>query len=237
MLEPQHAYWVIVGLLDGAMACLTHIVWGHRSTLKSLSSRYAWLEQEVSMLRQEVAQLRKTSDLDPLTGVRSQRLLDAELPTLLRSGQPLALVYIDLDGLKEVNTTHGHQVGDQFIRSGAQAICHALRRDSDRAQVYRRGNAADEFLVLLRGARQNVAIHLAGQILAGLNHVGIHASIGVASSSERMSAADLERAAELAMEWAKTDGRNCVRSHSRPDSQETPNPVGSENTQANRRTP
>ena len=161
----------------------------------------------------KLATLEQVIGFDALTGLRGQRWFETALATALRSKGPVSIIYIDLDGIKELNRTRGHQFVDGVIRSAAMASRAALRRTSDREMVSRRGNAADEFMIILQGANQKRAIRQAEQVLSAMNSIGVNASIGVAvrDADRRMSAADLERAAELQMDLAKESGRNCVR--------------------------
>ncbi len=161
----------------------------------------------------KLATLEQVTGFDALTGLRGQRWFETALATALRGRGPVSIIYIDLDGIKELNRAKGHQLVDGVIRSAAMAIRAALRRTSDREMVCRRGNAADEFMVILQGANQKTAIRQAEQVLSALHSIGVNASIGVAvrDADRRMSAADLERAAELEMDRAKESGRNCVR--------------------------
>ena len=126
-----------------------------------------------------------------------------------------ALLYIDLDGLKPLNASLGHQGADKVIRSAALAIRSSLRRKADRDNVFRRSTAADEFFIILASASLETGILVAEQCLTSLRSlpIPVTASIGVVTWDGRSpsSTEDLERAAELEMEQAKADGRGCVR--------------------------
>ena len=126
-----------------------------------------------------------------------------------------ALLYIDLDGLKPLNASLGHQGADKVIRSAALAIRSSLRRKADRDNVFRRSTAADEFFIVLVSASLETGILVAEQCLTSLRSlpIPVTASIGVVTWDGRspLSTEDLERAAELEMEQAKADGRGCVR--------------------------
>ena len=91
-------------------------------------------------------ELRKLSDEDPLTGVANRRAwegwLQREWSRTKRTGRPLSVVLCDFDRFKEVNDTYGHAVGDQVLRSGAEAL-HLAARSTD--FVARLGG--DEFIV------------------------------------------------------------------------------------------
>ena len=107
---------------------------------------------------QELSRLNEMASSDPLTGLRNHRVFHEDLARELqrtgRTGEPLALVLVDLDGLKTINDTHGHQVGDQRIKALADALLQSSRATDT---AYRIGG--DEFAVLLRalagGARSS----------------------------------------------------------------------------------
>lgn len=163
----------------------------------------------------KLATLEQVTGFDALTGLRGQRWFENALAVALRGPGPVSVIYIDLDGIKSLNLTKGHQFVDGVIRNAAMAIRTSLRRIADRDMVCRRGDAADEFLVILDGVNRKLAAQLAEQMLTSLRSLptAVTASIGVATrhGDLRMSAADLERAAEIAMDQAKADGKNCVR--------------------------
>ncbi len=164
-------------------------------------------------LGNKLATLEQVTGFDALTGLRGQRWFENALAVALRGPGPVSIIYIDLDGIKILNLAKGHQFVDGVIRNAAMAIRTSLRRSADRDMICRRGTAADEFLVILDGASLKTAVARAEQILTSLRSIGVTASIGVAvrAADRRMSAADLERAAELEMDRAKESGRNCVR--------------------------
>ena len=95
-----------------------------------------------------VHDLKDQALLDELTGLANRRALDLDLPAELsragRYGRTVAVVAIDLDGLKQINDAYGHSAGDEAITSLAGSIQRSLR-EQDRA--YRIGG--DEFVVVL----------------------------------------------------------------------------------------
>jgi len=200
------------GILLGALLCLSWMAWQQKQELDEL--RIEQRTQEVAF-GNKLALLEQLTCYDSLTGLRNQRMFEEELAIMLRNRTPLALIYIDLDGLKQINTQRGHQVADKVIRSAAKAIRASLQRRTDRKHIYRRSTAADEFLVILEHADLATGILLAEQILMALRMLPTPttASIGVTewNGHSHMTTDDLERAAELEMERAKADGRNCVR--------------------------
>ena len=95
-----------------------------------------------------IAELRATAMRDQLTGLPNRRAwhdrLEQELAAASRSRRPLSVAVVDLDGLKQVNDTHGHEQGDQLIRRSAHAWAAAVRRSDFLARL-----GGDEFVVLL----------------------------------------------------------------------------------------
>ena len=92
--------------------------------------------------------LRGLADVDGLTGIHNRRRFDYELDRAIahsaRYGSSLALILIDVDGLKPVNDTLGHLAGDDLLCGVAAALGERLRRTDVLARI-----GGDEFAVLL----------------------------------------------------------------------------------------
>ena len=91
---------------------------------------------------------------DPKTGLLTlaafHDLAGAEIARVRRTQEPAALMMMDLDGLKQVNTAHGHLAGDGFIQAMAQLLESTLRAEDLIARF-----GGDEFCVLLLGLDQD----------------------------------------------------------------------------------
>jgi diguanylate cyclase (GGDEF)-like protein len=102
----------------------------------------------VAATQAALAQLEGAALTDPLTECGNRRALEMAAPAALalanRTGKPLSVVALDLDGLKVLNDTHGHAVGDRAL-AGLSAAARAALRATD--QLFRIGG--DEFVVLL----------------------------------------------------------------------------------------
>lgn len=155
---------------------------------------------------------------DPLTDLPNRELFHDRLHTALakarRNGEPLSLLYIDLDRFKQVNDTFGHATGDLLLREVAQRI-NGCVRESD--TVGRLGG--DEFVVLLVTPPQHVAA-IAEKIRDALERtfelaeqsVHISASIGIAHyPAHGEDDKQLMRHADGAMYVAKDQGGNRFR--------------------------
>jgi diguanylate cyclase (GGDEF)-like protein len=155
----------------------------------------------------EVERLAEMVITDPLTGLRNHRAFHEdvarELQRVGRSGVPLALVLLDLDDLKAVNDTQGHQAGDERLQALADAI-RATGRGADIA--YRVGG--DEFAVILPDARSWGALEFA-QRLRAATQAGTHgggpftATAGISEALTLRPKDELVREADLALIGAK----------------------------------
>lgn len=105
------------------------------------------VSRDVTELRQLQAETAALALRDPLTGLANRRLfqelLDAARARTERSGQPLAVAFLDLDGFKHVNDTYGHDAGDVVLRETARRLL-AIVRGAD--SVARLGG--DEFVIV-----------------------------------------------------------------------------------------
>src|SRR4051812_13941666 len=134
---------------------------------------------------------------DPLTGLSNrilfQEQLDGALARVKRRGEHLAVLYLDLDGFKEVNDALGHEVGDDLLIAVAKRLETFSRFGED--AVARLGG--DEFCVLLEGvANTNEAVRVAKRLsknmrdpftVDGRKISSVSASIGVAVKAPRES--------------------------------------------------
>ena len=155
----------------------------------------------------EVERLAEMAITDPLTGLRNHRAfhedIARELQVVARTGVPLALVLLDVDDLKAVNDTHGHQAGDERLQALAHAI-RAIGRGADLA--YRVGG--DEFAVILPDARAWGALEFA-QRLREATQAADHGAepftttAGISEALALRSKDELIREADLALIGAK----------------------------------
>ncbi|MBN1656238.1 MAG: GGDEF domain-containing protein [Deltaproteobacteria bacterium] len=96
----------------------------------------------------EVHNLKRLAGLDDLTSIANRRTFNASLQRAIarseRSGQPLALIIVDLDDLKSINDNYGHSCGDEALCKTAEACREAVRTGDLVARL-----GGDEFAILL----------------------------------------------------------------------------------------
>ena len=173
---------------------------------------------EVQEARLAQDEFRELARRDPLTGLHNRRVVDEQLPELIKrseqTGQPFSVALIDLDHFKRINDTFSHETGDAVLRQVAALI---LDGAPPAASVARLGG--EEFLVILPGCDAQASLVHAEAIRAGIaayrwgdNYpvAGVTASIGVATCRGRTTPPILLSRADRSMYAAKRAGRNRV---------------------------
>jgi diguanylate cyclase (GGDEF)-like protein len=118
------------------------------STVSRLAAEVERLQAELASMRAKVSELEAKVDVDPLLDIFNRRGFERELKRatsfVTRYGSQAALVYLDLDGFKPVNDTHGHAAGDAVLKAVAAVLTHNVRASDTVARL-----GGDEFAVLL----------------------------------------------------------------------------------------
>lgn len=162
-------------------------------------------------------EVKKQAVTDPLTGLYNRRFFEdnivKEAERSLRLKQPFSLISLDLDYLKTINDTYGHQYGDIAIKTISEVIKKKARSIDIPARV-----GGEEFNILLPGIDSYGALIAAERVRAAIEaedveKVGhITASVGVATFLEHSDRVDeLIELADQAMYKAKINGRNQVQ--------------------------
>jgi diguanylate cyclase (GGDEF)-like protein len=213
-------------LIDGEwVGCITASVTGDPSRLRDAADADKRLRglaaQATTAIRNArlLDQVRHQAFHDPLTGLPNRALILDRVEQMLvrarRQGRPAAVMFIDLDGFKDVNDTLGHATGDQLLRAVSTRLTTTLR---EMDTVGRLGG--DEFVVLTDGGSVDVGPELVAERLLAvlsepfhleggvLHPLSISASIGIAIG-DRPSAGELLRDADIALYQAKAAGKAC----------------------------
>ncbi|WP_372880467.1 diguanylate cyclase [Psychromonas sp.] len=181
---------------------------------------YSDLKQKSQELEIMNSKLEKLSITDFLTGLANRRHFDESLATewtrAMRTGQPLALIMIDVDHFKNFNDRYGHQAGDECLKKVAGALTANACRAGDLVARY----GGEEFSIIsaetdLAGARELAEkLRRAVQAMSLVNEgstlgiVTISLGIAVCIPDRKNTASDLVCVADKALYQAKTSGRN-----------------------------
>ncbi|WBS05404.1 diguanylate cyclase [Pseudoduganella sp. SL102] len=178
---------------------------------------------EVRLLYKELAQYSKRQQElalhDPLTGLPNRRLLEDRIETTvqhaLRHQRKAAVMYLDLDGFKPINDTHGHAYGDEILKLVAQRLVGSSRKEDTVARV-----GGDEFVIVLGDVSGlNDAREPASKLIDVVSEpyqvngvtLRLSTSIGIALfPDDAESVGDLIHAADNALYDAKRSGKNRV---------------------------
>ncbi|MCT7656059.1 GGDEF domain-containing protein [Oceanimonas sp. NS1] len=106
------------------------------------------IRTDITPLKNSEQQLRQLAQFDPLTKLHNRLMLSDRLYQAMsqarRHGQSLAVVYLDLDGFKHINDSHGHATGDKVLATTARRMKDAVREGDTLARV-----GGDEFVAIL----------------------------------------------------------------------------------------
>jgi len=162
--------------------------------------------------RQEDA-LVALSHTDPLTGLGNalafERHFEQEMSRAARYGEPLSLLVVDVDRLKDINDRHGHRAGSQALQAVGRALRSGGRATDLSARV-----GGDEFALLAPNTSRGAAAALAERIraLVAEGGDGVTVSLGIATleSARGSDPRALLDGADAALYDAKRQGRNRV---------------------------
>lgn len=182
---------------------------------------YASVFRDISVLHQANERIQYLAFHDALTGLPNRALFQDRLEQAVerakREQQRLAVIFIDLDGFKEINDNLGHDIGDLLLQEIAQRIRDRLRRGTD--TVARLGG--DEFVVLMEDLSDpGHCITLAAEIIEDVatpvalrgHAVRVGASLGIAFFPEDGDdTLELMKRADIAMYAAKAAGKSTYR--------------------------
>jgi diguanylate cyclase (GGDEF)-like protein len=191
----------------------------HLSILRAYALPAA-LALSCEALRDQATELAHLATVDPLTGLFNRRFFDERLTQEIqrqrREGAELALLMIDLDDFKSLNDAHGHLYGDRVLREVAEILRRSVRIFDVCARF-----GGEEFAILMPGANASTALQVAerirGQTESHFRNSWRFAggsptlSIGIATAGTDKSGEALIAAADSALMWVKSAGKNAVK--------------------------
>ncbi len=185
-------------------------------------------EAELQRARNSLEQLNRTLEKlamqDGLTGLANRRQFDIvlkdESSRAMRNASSLALIMIDVDCFKQYNDIYGHTAGDECLRAISKVVAAGKHRPGDLSARY----GVEEMVVLLPGTDVAGAMKVAESIRQAIYQLelrhsgnatgvvtisaGIDAFVPVRENNQPLG---LIEAADKALYYAKSQGRNCIR--------------------------
>ena len=199
------------GLLMGAL-----LLWNH-SLRRAVARQTEALRKELAERQRLEQRLRTLAEHDPLTGLMNRAALTEALRRALALAQrqkwSVAVIFIDLDGFKQVNDTLGHAVGDELLRQIASRLSNSLRESDLLGRL-----GGDEFIVVAEALHDGPrnAFELTDKLLVQMKRpfslegrpvqVGFSAGIAVFPGDGETPEALIANA-DVAMYRAKSEGR------------------------------
>ena len=189
-------------------------------TGRALQATLDRLRESVRESERQRERMRDLASRDGLTGLLNRNAaleaLQSRLSGSGASGAEFVVLFVDLDGLKSINDTHGHKVGDDAIRIAAKALREAAGPTDIVARL-----GGDEFIVVSGPVQNDAEVRLlAGrlhgaiaklELASGEIAVWLRCSIGIALSEPGDNAGLLIHRADQALYAAKARGRNQIR--------------------------
>ena len=163
------------------------------------------LRAQMQGYKDRLAEVERIASQDPLTGLINRRLIERELELRSSQGSPFSVIYIDLNGFKQINDTYGHLAGDDLLKQFAGELRAAFRTTDI---VGRWGG--DEFIVLVDGEfrdamtrAERIEKWVDGEYTltteSGVSKIQVSAACGVASWQAGDIPATMLRRADAAM--------------------------------------
>jgi len=176
---------------------------------------------DITRQKLEEKRLVNLAQIDPLTGLANRAGFEARLREAMdrsrSAGALMALMYLDIDGFKQINDQFGHQTGDELLKAFSGRLSQGLRSSDVRARL-----GGDEFTVIMEGLpHADIAVSAAAKLVVAMQApfdieqqptIRVTASIGVAFyQGGGTSAAALVKQADEMLYRAKRAGRNNVQ--------------------------
>jgi diguanylate cyclase (GGDEF)-like protein len=204
-----------IGLLIHTFNDMTRKLLHHRSEIEQVNLKLLSQNEEFQRANEILEQLSITDGLTKLHNHRFfQEHLTREIKRVDRSGEPLALLLLDIDDFKQLNDRFGHVAGDEFLVRLAQVLSQSVR-DSDLIARY----GGEEFAVLAVNTDLVGAVNLGEKIrtavaeaafIVGDSMRPMRMTISIGVAQYRGSRKQAFRAADRALYRAKGEGKNCV---------------------------
>ena len=177
--------------LIGALGIInTDLEWVDYEQLKSVTFSFSMFYHNM----QSYTIARKMGEIDVLTGLLNRNRFERDISFYQQlQGRSLACIYLDANGLHELNNEKGHAAGDEMLKN----IAGEIKREFGEETTYRIGG--DEFLIFVTGKGQEEVLEMAAKVQQAAREKGYDVSVGVQWTAKVASVSRLMKEAERQM--------------------------------------
>lgn len=205
--EEEMTFWHEIVLPDGTFLSLWII------PVENKSDTMLLIAHDITFYKKEKEKLFEIATKDPLTSLYNRNFLEENLKKFIentKKGRLYSVLFLDMDGLKQINDQFGHIVGDTTIRTVSNTITKSLRAN-DLASRW----GGDEFIIIIQGgeeAAKKVAERIKNNLAKTTIEVGTHSftpsvSIGITNIESSDTIEELIKRADEAVYKAKSKGK------------------------------
>ena len=173
--------------------------------------------KDITYQRQTEAEIKQLAYFDPLTKLENRTYFKTQVEQIIQENKypSFAILFLDLDGFKQVNDSLGHSIGDELLIVIAKRIVNTLRQNKQDTHICRFGG--DEFVLMLGNLTEQQAAQISLRLLNKLerlvklqhDELKISGSLGIALYPQHGEDMDtLLRHADTAMYQSKNSGKN-----------------------------
>lgn len=177
--------------LIGALGIInTDLEWVDYEQLKSVTFSFSMFYHNM----QSYTIARKMGEIDVLTGLLNRNRFERDISFYQQlQGRSLACIYLDANGLHELNNEKGHAAGDEMLKN----IAGEIKREFGEESTYRIGG--DEFLIFVTGKTREEVLEMAAKVQQAAREKGYDVSVGVQWTEKVASVSRLMKEAEWQM--------------------------------------
>ena len=212
----QNTWWTLNEKL--MLSTIALLLGGFFHSIVVLYPEYVRRDKEIRNNKKRANEFEIQALVDSLTGIHNRRFFDESLSAYLEefriSGANLGLMLLDLDHFKNINDTHGHNVGDQVLRIVADKLKSCSRQHDVVARI-----GGEEFAVITRCTDKEQLSKIAdryrdtvAQTTVWHENTAIRTtvSVGIATNEDSMNPEELFKIADIRLYQAKKCGRNQI---------------------------
>lgn len=186
---------------------------------KKAEEKLKTASKRLSFMSEELQKAKESADIDQLTGLPNRRAFERHFTIAVersnKHASNMSVAFIDIDHFKDINDTHGHETGDRVLVEIAKQLnkmsngrCHVARHGGEEFVILFEGKNASETKEIVDNCREHTANRSMTNRETKKPIGSVTFSAGIASLNEKTGARELLRNSDIALYFAKGNGRN-----------------------------